>query len=132
MRVMIDTNVLISAILFPGSLPDRAVKKTADDHTAVLCRQIIDELHRIFEEKFAERRSKLEIFLNNFFFEQIENPQRPKAGDYPEIRDPADLPILAAAVCGDVDLILTGDKDFKAVDIERPEIVGPTEFVNKY
>jgi len=32
----------------------------------------------------------------------------------------------------DVDILITGDKDFAAVDIDRPEILTPTEFLSKY
>jgi predicted nucleic acid-binding protein len=32
----------------------------------------------------------------------------------------------------DVDIMITGDKDFKNIEIERPEIVTPKEFLEKY
>ena len=32
----------------------------------------------------------------------------------------------------EVDVLITGDKDFKDVDIERPEICTPNEFLEKY
>ncbi len=52
MRIMVDTNVIISAILFPESLPAKVVEKVMIEHHLVLCSHIIDELHRVFEEKF--------------------------------------------------------------------------------
>jgi predicted nucleic acid-binding protein len=42
---------------------------------------------------------------------------------YPKIRDKKDYPILASAIIADVDVFITGDKDFSAVDIERPEVM---------
>ena len=42
--------------------------------------------------------------------------------DHPErlIRDPKDQPILNASIMADVDMIITGDKDFLCMDIESP------------
>jgi predicted nucleic acid-binding protein len=48
------------------------------------------------------------------------------------MRDIYDYPILATAILEDIDVLITGDKDFAAVDIERPEILTPTEFLSKY
>lgn len=36
MRVMIDTNILISAILFPNSLPAKSLEKASLSHTVIL------------------------------------------------------------------------------------------------
>ena len=53
MKVFIDTNVLISASLFPGSIPDRAfAKAVSSPNVAVVCDQNISELKRIYNRKF--------------------------------------------------------------------------------
>jgi predicted nucleic acid-binding protein len=49
-----------------------------------------------------------------------------------EIRDAADYPILHAAITGQIDLLVTGDKDFFGVRIDRPEILSPLDFLEKY
>ena len=36
------------------------------------------------------------------------------------------------AIIADVDILITGDKDFEDVKIEKPEIVTPNEFYEKY
>lgn len=59
-------------------------------------------------------------------------PEHFNKADYPDMRDVFDLPILISAILEDVDLLITGDKDFKAVDIEKPEILTPTEYLEKY
>ena len=48
------------------------------------------------------------------------------------IRDVKDYPVLYTAVIEDVDILITGDKDFADINIEKPEILTPTEFVEKY
>lgn len=49
-----------------------------------------------------------------------------------EIRDDNDYIILHTAIIEDIDILITGDKDFAAVDIERPEILTPSEYLAKY
>lgn len=49
-----------------------------------------------------------------------------------EIRDENDYIILHTAIIEEVDILITGDKDFKAVNIEKPEICTPSEFLEKY
>ena len=48
--------------------------------------------------------------------------------EYPAIRDELDLPILASAIMEDVDVLISRDKDFLAVETERPEILTPEDF----
>lgn len=52
MRIIIETNVLISASLFPKSRLGQAIKPLSDKHTIVLCTTIIDELHDEFLAKY--------------------------------------------------------------------------------
>jgi len=60
---MIDTNVLISAVLFGNSKLAQAVIDISDKYTVVLCSQIIDELHDVFNRKFPLKVIALEKFL---------------------------------------------------------------------
>lgn len=50
----------------------------------------------------------------------------------PKIRDEKDKPVLISAITADMDVLITGDKDFTGIDIDRPEILTPTEFMDKY
>ena len=45
------------------------------------------------------------------------------------IRDAKDQPILNAAIVADVDVILTGDKDFLSLDMEHPKCLTVAEFL---
>ena len=49
-----------------------------------------------------------------------------------EIRDKDDYIILHTAIIEDVDIFITGDKDFEDINIEKPEIMSATEFLDKY
>ena len=48
------------------------------------------------------------------------------------MRDRKDSPILATAILEDVDLFITGDRDFLVLDIQNPKILTMTEFLDKY
>lgn len=130
MRIMIDTNILISAALFKNSKLAQAVIEISEKHTIVLCSQIIDELHEVFHRKFADKLLVLEIFLNKLSFEMVYTPVYYE--DIPQLRDSKDTPILASAIYENVDVLITGDKDFSNLEIDRPEILTPTEFMSKY
>ena len=47
------------------------------------------------------------------------------------IRDPKDYPVLYTAMVEDVDVLITGDKDFAEIQVERPEICTPAEFMRR-
>lgn len=132
MRIMIDTNIIISAILFPNSSPSKFIEEVTSKHTVVLCSHIIDELHRVFNKKFKEQLLNLERFLSKFSYEYVYTPLDIEIEKYPKIRDIADLPILVSAIIEDIDIIVTGDKDFFEVEIDRPEIMTVKEYLEKY
>ena len=48
------------------------------------------------------------------------------------MRDMKDSPILATAIMEEVDVFVTGDRDFLVLDVEVPEIVTMTEFLRQY
>ena len=115
MRILIDTNVLISAILGNGT-PYRAyVKAVTYPHTAILCDQNVSELKRIFARKFPQKLPAMEHFLQLAYeaIELVAVPEQMIPAEQ-QIRDAADRPILRAAYAAKVDVLLTGDKDFLA------------------
>lgn len=52
MKILIDTNVLISAALFPGSVPYRAYMKAVTLHHAIICSQNAAEMQKVFQRNF--------------------------------------------------------------------------------
>ena len=57
MKVMIDTNIIISAALFPQGRTAQALYKAMSiPYEPILCDYVVDELHRKFDEKFPEKR----------------------------------------------------------------------------
>ncbi len=60
-------------------------------------------------------------------FEVADVPTVIVASEYPSIRDLSDLPILASAIASNVELFITGDKDFLSLQTDRLRIVSPTD-----
>lgn len=131
MRVMLDTNVLISMILFPGKRFDRMLAHITKNHTLVLSSFIVEELMAVADRKFPARRDVIDRFLSELGYELVYTPHKMKA-DMFKIRDINDYPVLYTAIVEDVDILITGDKDFAGIEIEKPEILTPTDFMTKY
>jgi putative PIN family toxin of toxin-antitoxin system len=131
MRVMLDTNVLISAIVFPNERMDSLIYKAVLDHQLVLSSYIIDELIDVTKRKFPQKIKDVDLFLTRLPYELVYTP-REQSYDFFHIRDLDDYPVLYSAIIEDVDLFVTGDNDFDDVEIEKPEIITPSEFLEKY
>jgi len=48
------------------------------------------------------------------------------------IRDMKDYPVLYTAIIEDIDILITGDKDFSDIEIDKPEIMTPGEFIEEF
>lgn len=131
MRVLIDTNVLISAALSAGGVPFQAYVKAASyPNRGLICEQNVDEMKRIFNKKFPNRLSALDKFLSMALL-TLELVPVPIDENSTEvlIRDVNDRPILRAAINAKADVLLTGDKDFLESGLENPVIMTPAEFL---
>ena len=131
MRVLVDTNILISAALSPNGTPYKAfLKAVTYPNKGIICDQNIEELRRIFNRKFPQKIFLLEHFLTIALLtmEVVPTPIE-EFEEESYIRDVADRPILRAALNAKVDILLTGDKDFLESGITYPKIITATEFV---
>lgn len=132
MKVLIDTNILISAALSPNGTPYKAyVKAVSYPNDGIICEQNIVELRRIFNRKFPSKMDALDEFLS-LAMTALEIVPTPDAETDAEdkIRDVMDRPILRAAINAGADVILTGDKDFLESGITNPKIMTASEFLN--
>ena len=132
MRIMLDTNIFISMIFFPSDKTRELARRLADGHQMVVCDYVIEELRLVVERKFPTKVKFLEAFFMELPFELVYTPKSLDLEIFPEMRDVKDLPILATAIMEDIDVLLTGDKDFFALDIESPDILTMTDFLQIY
>ena len=132
MRILIDTNVLISAALNPGGVPYQAyVKAVTYPNHGIICEQNVDEIKRVFNKKFPDKLSALDRFLATALMtlELVPMPTRERDLEV-KVRDAADRPILRAAMEAGADILLTGDRDFLEAGIEHHSIVTPMTFIS--
>lgn len=131
MRILIDTNILISAALNSHGTPYKAyLKAVTYPNKGIICDQNIEELWRIFNRKFPTKISMLEKFLA-YSLSVIEVAATPEMEEDAEkmIRDVKDRPILRAALNAKADVLLTGDKDFLESGVTDPKIMTAAEFL---
>ena len=124
MRVMADTNILISSLLFPASLPAKVLLHIADSHELVLCDHIVMELRDVVARKRPDLLADIDVFLAQLSYELVIAPKEPSK----LISDPKDQPILNAALMAGVDVIVSGDKHFLKLDMERPKPMSVADF----
>lgn len=129
--MMIDSNILISAALNANGTPYKAyIKAVTFPNQGIVCDQNIDELRRIFNRKFSGKIELLERFLAmaSTALTVVHTPTDAVDGES-LIRDINDRPILRAAKKANVDILITGDKDFLESGVKDPKIVTASEFL---
>jgi len=132
MDVMIDTNIIVSAAIFPNERMNRFLGALSQDHQLFLCSYSLEELERVVKKKWINRLKHIELFLQQLQYTLIRTPSVNILDTDIVIRDEKDYPIMASAIIADVDVLITGDKDFKGLALERPEILTILEFIIKY
>lgn len=128
MKLVLDTNVLIAALIARGVCAD-LLEHCVLSHTIVASEFIIDELrrHLVGKFKYTDEDANEAIALLEAQMEIV----TPESLDQPVCRDPGDDQILATAIAARVDCIITGDKDLLVLQrYERIQIVSPSDFAD--
>ena len=128
---MVDTNVLISLLVFSSNKMNQMMECIFMEHQLVLSSYIVDELKDVVRRKFASKVGVVDTLLAKMNYEYVYTPDTLDEMLF-EIRDVKDYPVLYTAILEDVDILVTGDSDFEDVDVEKPEILTPAEFVERY
>jgi len=112
-RVVFDTNILVSALAFPGGQGEAALRRIIEEtDPLVLSRAILDALLDVLGRKFArdaEELAHVAVFLSELAV--IVSPKRRLR----VVQDEPDNRILECAVTGRADCIVTGDKVLRAL-----------------
>ena len=126
MKVYLDTNVFVSAFATRGLCAD-LFQVVIADHQLVVGETVLVELRRILSRKLRMAPGlidEVEAFLRSQG-EVVRDPP-PAALN---IRDPADRVVLAEAVAGGAEVLVTGDADLLSVAAGAPlPIVAPRAF----
>ena len=128
-RLVVDTNVFASAIIFPRSVPRRLVDDALDQGVVLFSDVTMSELTEVLSRpKFARYVSRREREL---FLAQIGSAAEfvPIIRLVRECRDPKDDMFLEVALNGRADVIITGDADLLALHPWRDiAILSPTDY----
>jgi predicted nucleic acid-binding protein len=129
---MVDTNILVSAALFRDGSISAVLKEIMSRYDLCICTFSLEELFIVFERKFKHRRDDLDEFMRALSYDLVYSPLKIEKSGIPLIQDEKDYPVLASAIDADIDVLVSGDKDFSCVDCERPEILSPLRFRDLY
>lgn len=126
MRVCLDTNVLIAAFAARGLCAD-VLRAVLTEHELVLGEVILDEFRRILKSKLRVPEDRIESA--EAVFSAIEILPKPEKPFSISIRDRADRWIVATAMFGRADVLVTGDRDLLDISREAPlPILTPRAF----
>ena len=131
-RVVLDTNVLVSGLAYPGSIPGRIISVWRQGGLeVVLSRYILDEMVRVFPRLSRLTLSAEEIrdLADSFMF--LADIVEPAAEQDATLRDPSDQPILGTLLSSRADYLITGDKDLLALAEQYP-ILTPAAFWQRH
>jgi len=125
-RIVLDTNVLVSAFAARGLCAD-LFRDVLAHHTLIVSDHILNELHEKLTEKLRVPSPIVESIR------ALLMPHRLTVDALPEvtvtIRDPDDVAIVAFAMAIGAEILITGDRDLLDVsDILPVRVMSPREF----
>jgi putative PIN family toxin of toxin-antitoxin system len=130
-RVFVDTNVLISGLLFRGG-NEAEILESADREEVqiLLSAHVISEAREVFAAKFPQRTQVLADFLSGAKYTVVSEPTLQETELAASlVRDPDDAAILASVLASKPDVALTGDNDLLTDEVKA---VAPTCRVAEY
>ena len=126
MRVFLDTNVLVAAFATRGLCAD-VMRVVLAEHQLIIGEVVLRELRKALSRRIKLPAATLEDILA-LLREQEVVPKPRQPSDLP-IRDPDDRWILASAVAGRADVLVTGDRDLLDIANKAPlTVLDPRAF----
>lgn len=130
MRVVLDTNVLVSALLFTGISSELLPLWQRNAIMVLLSRSILEEYLRVLSyPKFQLSEAEIKNLIEEELLPYVEvvNPRRRLRVVK---RDPADNKFLECAITGKAQVIISGDKDLLSIGRYRSiSIQSPAKFL---
>ncbi len=111
-KIFIDTNILISAIVFDKKELELLIQCTSEGDKIYISEHIMEEATRVFMKKFPEYIEIFEKFIEISDMEIINKKlYEKKIKKFDDIRDQYDAHVIACAEASKCKFIITGDKD---------------------
>jgi putative PIN family toxin of toxin-antitoxin system len=130
--VVLDTNILVSGLAYPESVPGRILRAWREGGLdVVLSRYILDEMVRVLPRLSRVKLSPAEIrdLADSFMF--LADVVEPIAERDDSLRDESDQAVLATLLAAQADYLITGDKDLLALAARYP-VVSPAVFWERH
>ena len=109
MKVVFDSNIFISALVFPGGRADGAMQRVLGGiDTLVISPAIVTEVLRVLADKFSRDREELSRVA--VLLADVGELVKPRVR-VSVVRDEPDNRILECAISGEAAVIVTGDKE---------------------
>ena len=130
MRAVLDTNVLVSAFLFPGGSPEHVYRAALEGMVQlVTSRPLLAELGRVLAGKFGWEEAQVEEAVAQVL--RIGTVVRPRRAVSVVAADPADDRVLEAALAGDAEVIVSGDRHLLALrSWQGIDVLDPRAFLD--
>jgi putative PIN family toxin of toxin-antitoxin system len=134
LRVVIDTNVVLSGLIKPDSIPGRVLRAWRDgSFRLVLSEFLIEEIATVLARpKMRALVMWSPAQIDRFVLElrAFADVVEPAELDFKYPRDPDDIPVLATLIASGADSLVTGDRDLLALRDKYP-IETPAEFARR-
>jgi putative PIN family toxin of toxin-antitoxin system len=125
-RVFLDTNVLVSAFATRGLCAD-VMRQVLAEHELIIGEVVLRELRKALRVKL--RLPPATVTAIEELLRESEVIPRPRTPSDLEVRDPDDRWVLASAIAGRADVLVTGDRDLLEVAARSPlRIIDPRGF----
>jgi len=131
MRIVVDTNTLISATLFPHSIPGKCIHLYRNHLTILASAETIAEFAKVIRyskfDKYLtddERDNAIKQLTRSVIIVETKT-------NIQDCRDPDDNKFLELAIDGKADIVISGDKDLLHLHpFQNIPIISPTAFFN--
>lgn len=133
LKVVLDTNVLVSGFAYPSSIPGKIVTSWRQGGLDVILSQyILDELARVLPRLNHRLHWQPTDFANLIdILAMLADLVEPAMGENNALRDENDIPVLGTLLASKADYLVTGDGDL-LVMADRHPILTPAEFWRRH
>lgn len=132
MRVVLDTNVLISGLVYPNGIPGKIVGVWRRGGLGVvLSRHILAETERVLPTLKRARMRPDEVRDLIDALSLLADLVEPAPVREQKLRDIADLPVLGTLLASGCEYLISGDKDLLALAGRYP-VVTPAQFWERH
>jgi uncharacterized protein len=131
LRFVLDTNVVVSALLLSDSVPRQAFDKALGHGEIIISTPVLLELAEVLARdklnKYLTEQERMRFLVTLLKESELVGITE----QINDCRDPNDNKFLELAVCGNADVLVTGDDDLLVLNpFRRIAIVKPRDFLS--